>query len=336
MKSVYLFLLAAISIAPAVAQQAVNDAPVETPSNSSEVLVSSPNQTLNAEQWMQRLSNAMRTLSFDTSFVVVRNNRAEPYRWLHGVQGEQQIEFLTLLNGARSESVRLNSTVSYFESDKPPYSVRSRTIRGPVPAALFTDVDKLQQTYHFILGGKSRVLGRQAQLIRLESKDKNRYGYWFWLDIETGLMLRGAIVSKEGEILEQIQFTHLQLRSDASELFSQVADINLPEVVTSNALEVTLPWSVTYLPRGFEQVSSAVRYIPNVGNQVQSKMFSDGLIDVSVYVEASEQPARQTTLNQTGATVLLTMLRDGHEITVIGKVPAKTAAHIADSIVFNE
>ncbi|MDN3652114.1 MucB/RseB C-terminal domain-containing protein [Thalassotalea ponticola] len=288
-----------------------------------------------AQQWMTRLDKAMQSLNFDTSFVVVRNNRAEPYRWLHGVKDQQQIEFLTVLNGARHEAIRYNQVVSYFEPDRTPYSVASDTINGPIPATLYSDYTKLEQNYHFILVGKSRILGRQAQLIRLESKDKNRFGYWLWLDAETGLMLKVAVVSKNAEILEQIQFTHLQLKDDASELFEQVKAIDLPELVHDQGVDVSLPWSVTYLPKGFEPVSSQIRYVAKIGQRMQTMLFNDGLVDISVYVAPSNEQPRAATVNQTGATTLLSLLKDGHEITVIGKIPAKTAAHIAESVVFN-
>ncbi|NMP17676.1 MucB/RseB C-terminal domain-containing protein [Thalassotalea sp. Y01] len=336
MKKLYIFLMAALLAANAHAEQAPSlPQPATSESENEANNDASEESKATAQQWMERLNQAMRTLNFDTSFVVVRNNRAEPYRWLHGIKEGEQLELITLLNGARQEAIRYNSTVSYFEPDRVPYSVQSNTIRGPIPASLYTDYSLLQQTYRFILVGKSRILGRQAQLIRLESKDKNRFGYWLWLDAETGLMLKIAVVSKDAEILEQIQFTHLQLKDDATELFAQMQEISLPKLVNDNSADVSLPWTVTYLPKGFEQVSSQIRYIAKIGERVQAMMFNDGLVDVSVYVTPSAEQPRAATVNQTGATVLLSLLREGHEITVIGKIPAKTAAHIAESVVFN-
>lgn len=311
-----------------------NDQPVLDQEN----LQSSSVETVKAPtafQWLERLSHSMRNLNFDTSFVVVRNNRAEPYRWLHGKIDDQELEVITLLNGPRSEAVRINSKVTYFESDQAPYSIDSGIITGPIPAALFSDVNKLQHTYTFVGVGKSRILGRPAQLVRLESKDKQRFGYWLWLDIKSGLLLKAAVISREGELLEQIQFTHLSITEKSNELLSQISAVELPEPLLSKPINVELPWQVNWLPDGFELIKTNKRYIDKIGSEVESLMFNDGLVDVSVYVMPSDEAPRQASVNQTGATVLLSLLREGYEITVVGKVPAQTAAHIADSVTFN-
>ncbi|WOH37326.1 MucB/RseB C-terminal domain-containing protein [Thalassotalea fonticola] len=329
-----LFLLALIST-PVLSQEAEPALATNTPQTELDSESSETIKAPTALQWLQRLSHSMKTLNFDTSFVVVRNNRAEPYRWLHGIENNQELELITLLNGPRKEAIRINNTVSYFESDHSPYSVNNNSISGPIPTALFGNIEKLQLTYDFIGVGKSRILGRPAQLVRLESKDKQRFGYWLWLDIESGLLLKAAVISRQGELLEQIQFTHLMITKQSNDILTQITSAKLPEPHMLNASDIKLPWQVNWLPDGFELVKTSKRLIQKVEGQVESLMFNDGLVDVSVYVIASDDPPRQVTVNQTGATVLLSSLREGYEITVVGQVPAKTAASIAQSISFN-
>ena len=43
-----------------------------------------------AKTWLERLSHSLQTLNFATSFVVVKNNQAEPYHWFHGVDEENK------------------------------------------------------------------------------------------------------------------------------------------------------------------------------------------------------------------------------------------------------
>ncbi|WNC71477.1 MucB/RseB C-terminal domain-containing protein [Thalassotalea psychrophila] len=329
-----LFLLALFST-PVLSQEA--ESALSTDAKPAEINAAVPEkvQPPTALQWLQRLAHSMKTLNFDTSFVVVRNNRAEPYRWLHGIENNQELELITLLNGPRKEAIRIDNVVSYFESDHSPYSVDNNSISGPIPAALFGNIEKLQLTYDFIGVGKSRILGRPAQLVRLESKDKQRFGYWLWLDIESGLLLKAAVISREGELLEQIQFTHLMITQQSNDILKQITGAKLPESHMLNTDEVKLPWQVNWLPEGFELVKTSKRKIQKVAGQVESIMYNDGLVDVSVYVIASDEPPRQPSVNQTGATVLLSSLREGYEITVVGQVPAKTAANIAQSISFN-
>ncbi len=333
MKAKISLLLLAFSAMPAFSQQQVETQPpaseLAPPSQAAAVKLPS------ALQWVQRLSSSLKELNFDTSFVVVRNNRAEPYRWLHGVEENNELELLTLLNGPRKESIRIDNNVSYFESDNPPYTVNSSAISGPIPRAFSGNVEKLQQSYDFITVGKSRILGRPAQLIRLECKDKQRFGYWLWLDIQSGLLLKAAVISRNGELLEQIQFTHLLITEHSNDLLKQLITVELPSPAASIAKPIALPWQVNWLPSGFELVNSNRGLLSTINEQVESLMYNDGLVDVSIYVSRSDEAARQASINQTGATVLLSQLREGYEINVVGKIPANTALQIAESVSFN-
>ncbi|WP_371373007.1 MucB/RseB C-terminal domain-containing protein [Thalassotalea aquiviva] len=292
-------------------------------------------QVPTALQWMQRLTASLKQLNFDTSFVVVKNNRAEPYRWLHGVAEGKEMEIITLLNGPRKEFIRRDNVVSYFEMDNVPYSVVADSITGPIPNIFWDDISKLQQSYDFIGVGKSRILGRSAQLIRLESKDKQRFGYWLWLDTTTGLLLKSAIISQTGELLEQIQFTHLAITDKSNEILNQLINAELPTPISHTGQQVDFSWQVNWLPDGFVQRHANRNVLSKVNEPVESLLFNDGLVDVSVYVSPSDEAPRKPSINQTGATVLLSQLRDGYEINVVGKIPPNTALAIADSVSFN-
>ena len=63
-------------------------------------------------------------------------------------------------------------------------------------------------------------------------------------------------------------------------------------------------------------------------------LFNDGLVDVSVYVNQSEERQRATDYVMDGATVVLNQVINGFEVSVVGKIPAKTAKAIADSVIF--
>ncbi|QDP02016.1 MucB/RseB C-terminal domain-containing protein [Thalassotalea sp. PS06] len=338
MKSALFILLSAAISLPVLAQQSDEaKAPEASTTQPAEAEGPLQMQQPTAKQWLQRLSTSLRELNFDTSFVVVRNNRAEPYRWLHGVENGRELELISLLNGPRKEAVRVDNTVSYFESNQQPYSVNTDSISGPIPRAFTSDIDKIYQSYDLVEVGKSRILGRPAQLIRLVSKDKQRFGYWIWLDIESGLLLKAAIINNEGELLEQIQFTHLTISENSNEMLKQLLEAELPETheSPSEVTQAQLSWRVNWLPKGFDMLESNQHYVEPINLPVDFLLFNDGLVDVSVYVSATEEAPRKSSVNQTGATVLLSQIREGYEITVVGKVPAQTADAIADSITFN-
>ena len=59
---------------------------------------------------------------------------------------------------------------------------------------------------------------------------------------------------------------------------------------------------------------------------------SDGLVDVSIYVNASEEKQRNADFAKDGATLVLNQVNEGVEVSVVGKIPSNTAKKIADSI----
>lgn len=288
-----------------------------------------------AQLSLNALSHSIKTLNFSTSFVVVKNNEAEPYHWFHGIneQGEE-LEILSRLNGPRRDILRKGNIVSYIEPELPPYSIFSNDIKGPIPSVFSQDFTILDNSYDFISVGRSRVLGRTAQLVRIVSKDSHRYGHWIWLDQETGLLLKLAIATRAGQLLEQVQFTHLDIADAPADSLLQLQETELPKAleVPDDYQQPTLSWQVKWLPQGFESISTNRHRITLTKQPVEFMMFSDGLVDISVYVSPSNVRQRAVEFLMDGATVALNQVNNGFEVSVVGKIPSKTAKAIADSV----
>ena len=305
----------------------------ETPLNSSEE--ANKIKPVSAKLWLERLSVALKELNFNTSFVVVKNNQAEPYHWFHGVdENNEELEIFATLNGPRRDILRKGDIISYIEPETPPYSVDSETISGPIPAILSGDIASLETSYEFISVGRSRILGRVAQLIRIVSKEQDRFGYWLWLDQESGLLLKLAIISRKGQLLEQVQFTHLEITDHLVDTIKQLKFAELPPVIENinNSTVDELGWEVQWLPTGFKPVKSNRHRISATKQAVEFILFNDGLVDVSVYVAASRDKNRDVEYVMDGATLVLNQVVNGVEVSVVGKVPSSTAKAIADSV----
>jgi sigma-E factor negative regulatory protein RseB len=293
------------------------------------------NEEIPAKVWLEQLSNALKKLNFSTSFVVVKNNQAQPYHWFHGIDDKgNELEIFSLLNGPRRDVLRKNNTVSYIEPELPAYSVLSTHIISPIPAVLSKDILVLESSYDFISVGRSRILGRPAQLIRIVSKDASRFGYWLWLDQKTSMLLKLAVVSRNGQQLEQIQFTHLEISEKPAESLLQLESTVLPPIVDipKEYQQQQLMWKVNWLPEGFTQVSANRHKISVTQQPVEFMLFNDGLVDISVYVNASKEQQRTADFAMDGATVVFNQVINGIEVSVVGKIPSQTAKAIADSI----
>jgi sigma-E factor negative regulatory protein RseB len=290
---------------------------------------------VSAKLWLERLSTSLKTLNFNTSFVVVKNNQAEPYHWFHGRDEDNlELEIFATLNGPRHDILRKGDVVSYIEPEVAPYSVESEKISGPIPAILSADISTIENDYEFISVGRSRVLGRVAQLIRIVSKEQDRFGYWLWLDQESGLLLKLAIISLKGQLLEQIQFTHLDITDSLVDTLIQLKQADLPPVIEVPSIhqDHQLTWQVNWLPTGFKQIKANRHSMSSTKQPVEFILYNDGLVDVSVYVSASDEKQRNVEYVMDGATVVLNQVVNGFEISVVGKIPSNTAKAIANSI----
>lgn len=286
---------------------------------------------------LDKLSKSLRTLNFTTSFVVVKNNNAEPYHWSHGLDKDDvEVEILSVQNGPHRDIVRKGNIVSYLESGIVPYSVNSAYITGPIPEILSGDTAELSKNYDFLSVGRTRILGRAAESIRIISKDEHRYGHWLWLDQVSGLLLKLAIVNNQGQVLEQVQFTHVELDEKIHPSLQQIESIDLPNVVEIPEInsEPNHSWEVSWLPEGFVEINANTHRIIHTKQPTDFKMFTDGLVDVSVYVSPSKEGNRAFGFAKDGATIAYNEVTSGVEISVVGKIPGVTAKRMANAIIF--
>ena len=294
------------------------------------------NEDGNASAWLSKMAEAKRSLNYQISFVLLKPGiDAQPYLWRHAVNADGvEMEQLDLLNGPGREVIRVGNVVSYFEPNVPPYSLATGHINGPLPSLLFDDPMSLQQAYEFVLVGRSRISGRAAQQIRIVSRDKSRFGLNLWLDQDTGLVLKLNMVDANGQAIEQIQVTELKVTDKPDAFFESLQIARLPEVVQVMAgPESKQTWQLDFLPVGMKQVKRDIHRLPLGGGLVEYMMLSDGLIDVSVYLQnISASTAEGDILLRHESNIYLTRTQGPVLVTVIGKLPAQTANAIASSV----
>lgn len=289
-----------------------------------------------AQAWLAKMSNAVKSLNYTVSFVLlVPGSDSQPYLWRHGVNEDGlEMEQLNLLNGPGREVVRIGNKVSYFEPNVPPYSLYSSIINGPLPSEFLQQPEKIMSGYEFIMVGRSRIAGRASQQIRIISKDKSRFGLNVWLDQETGLLLKMNMLGQNAQLLEQIQVTDLQVTKEPAPFFAKIEPEILPEVVSfSPSTEFNSEWTIGYIPKGMVIVKRDFLRLSGSGVVVEYIMLSDGLIDVSIYLQERDNNRPHSNLVGTvQSDTLLTIEHGELNVTVIGRLPATTANAIAKSI----
>lgn len=302
----------------------------------SEVDVSSPSKTsLTSLQWLNKLSHATQSLNYQVSFVQSRvGQETLPFLWRHAVLLDgTHMEQLNLQNGPGREQIRVGDVVSVFEPDVPPYSFNARAINGPIPSDLLYAPEQLLAAYEFITVGRARVSGRAAQQIRIVSRDNSRFSYQLWLDEETGMLLKLTMLDLEGALLEQIQVTAFSIMEEAHPYFSRVNRASLPAPMSVNTAQSRAhKWEVRYLPAGMAEIRRDVRRLSSTGQLVEYKLFSDGLVDVSVYVQPAADALGTDLVLRHELNTFITLTDGTAQVTVLGEIPPPTAKEIATSL----
>ncbi len=73
--------------------------------------------------------------------------------------------------------------------------------------------------------------------------------------------------------------------------------------------------------------------MPPHGEAVQHSVYTDGLASVSIFVEPASSDAMPLRgLSRMGAVHAFGREVDGHQVTVVGEVPAATVKHIAHGV----
>ncbi|MDC8832751.1 MucB/RseB C-terminal domain-containing protein [Alteromonas gilva] len=342
--AVRLLFVAGLSLgnqALALPQQSATDSELPVPSDASPDNESESNGidqverlSLNGLEWLERLAQANRQSNFEVSFVLTRpGQEVIPYLWRHALlENGLEAEQLNLQNGPGQEMIRLGNVVSVFEPDVQPYSIYADAITGPLPSDLLYEPQALVDAYQFITIGRTRVSGRPAQQLRIVSRDNKRYNYQLWLDEETGMLLKLNMVDLQGALLEQVQVTGIKVSPEPAPYFAKINPQALPSAVAMTPKTRQHQWEVQFIPVGMQEIKRETRRLAMTGQVVEYKLFSDGMVDVSVYVQPAHDSLDSDVVLRHSTNTFLSLTTGQIQITVIGKVPPATAYEIAHSL----
>jgi sigma-E factor negative regulatory protein RseB len=280
-------------------------------------------------EWFERSQSSIRQYNFEASFVVIKPNQVDSYRWVHGVQNNTEIEQLMPLEQSGVEILRRDQMVYYIAPEKTPLATNSSTIKE-LPALLYRDIAAIKTLYDAVPGGSAQLSGRSAQLLRLTPLQNDRPGYWMWLDSQTGFPLKIDTLTVQNEVLERWVVTHILPHSTLPEALNVAASADLPQAAETLPT-VSLPESpleLSWLPVGYQQVPVAAAMVPQ--QVLEQWLLSDGLHQVSVFVQPGASLPAQAFRD--GATTIFVMPKNQFDVTVIGPVSIESARQIAESV----
>jgi sigma-E factor negative regulatory protein RseB len=302
-------------------------------------------------EWLEKMNHALATRNYDGTFFHLSDGRVETMRIVHRVRAGRVSERLVSLDGSGREFVRNDEELTCYLPDQHTVLVEPRQDRGPFLGSLPQFGNDVNQFYHIEQLASSHVLGHPARVIAVTPKDQYRFGYRLWLDESTSMPLKTQLCDSRGQVIEQILFAHLDMPESIAdaELTPAVHTEGMRWVRQGPSPDATSPALSAYrageLPPGFRLTVSGAQTLGGASVPATHLVYSDGLATVSVFVEAQHdappgpsdaanaaaEPPMQG-LARVGSGFAFSTVVQGHQVTAVGEVPAKTVEFIAHSV----
>lgn len=177
--------------------------------------------------------------------------------------------------------------------------------------------------YDITLEDEARVAGRPAVHLSFAPHDEQRYHHGWWVDKETGLLLKSVLSDPQERVLETFQMTQLQ----SPEPYSGSISGDATYVMSDPG------WQVEWLPDGF-----VAQPTEEGGSEAEHRFFSDGLASLSVFATPVTQTALESGIHTIGVSTVAvefaTVDEQRWQVVGIGELPAALLLRIVQSVEF--
>lgn len=295
-----------------------------------------PTSPADADGWLHRIQQAAAGSSYQGTLTFNAGGSVSSARVLHHCDGRQTYERLELLDGESRVQYRHNEQVVTLWPSARRALLETRDPVAQFPALPAASSARVLENYELQKVGQERVAGQDADVLLLKPRDRLRFTQRLWAHRETGLLLRNDVLGPAGEVLESAAFVDLRLgtRPPADQFLKPMKQLDGWRVQRPSVERTQLEaegWAMSKPVPGFQLVS-CIRRPLDVGSgdgpppQVIQSVFSDGLAQVSVFIERYD-PQRHTRPmgSVTGASHTVMARRGDWWITVVGEVPMATA-----------
>jgi sigma-E factor negative regulatory protein RseB len=323
-------LLAALALGPGA------QAAPQTPGQQAAAPAGAPVSAAEAEGWLQRIQQAAAASSYQGTLTFNAGGSTSSARVLHYCDGRQTYERLELLDGESRVQYRHNEQVVTLWPAARRALLETRDPIAQFPALPLASSARVLENYELHKVGQERMAGQDADVLLLKPRDRLRFPQRLWAQRETGLLLRNDILGPAGEVLESAAFVDLRLGSKApvEQFLKPMKQLDgwrvLRPPVERTQLEAE-GWAMSKPVAGFQLVSCVRRTLDAGGSdsappQVIQSVFSDGLSQVSVFIERYDPQRHARPIGSaTGASHTVMARRGDWWITVVGEVPMATA-----------
>jgi len=306
-------------------------------------LLSAPVLADPAMDWVQKMSDAMRNLSYRGDFVYLHENQLESMQISHYRDEQGEKERLISLNGEAREVIRDNQNLTCIWPSSRKVIVDTSRKNSFSPIFIPEDIARLEKYYDMKLLGKDRVADMSAMVVHIDPKDNYRYGLKFWINEQNGLMMKSSLINEDGKVVEEVMFTSLKVFDGDEKLVIDTMpsiDENFTMVRfhsgdSSKSFAADNSWQLGRTPGGFWRESVMRHKIPGSDHFVHQMVYTDGLASLSVFIERQTGVTSQGESSM-GAVNAFIRILNNHLVTAIGEVPAATVKEVAESVSYQQ
>ncbi len=297
-----------------------------------------PAMPVDAAALLNRIQQAAQRQNYFGTFVHQQGSQVQSSRVTHGVDRSGEHEKLELLDGQAREFIRNNDDVRCYMPDSKLVLIEKRARYDTFPALLTSPPIDLDHYYRLSIEGTDRIAGRNAQLVVLEARDRQRYGYRLWFDKDSYLLLKAQTINEKGVSIEQVAFTNVTIGGtiEASRVRPSVTNTDGWRTETNRMVPVDLAqagWSVTQPPPGFRKVME-VRRAFGGREDIGQMVYSDGLAAISIFIEPAEPHDSAEGEASKGPINVVTERHGEFWLTIVGDAPVASVRDMAKQVVF--
>jgi sigma-E factor negative regulatory protein RseB len=277
------------------------------------------------------VQQAARRLDYSGTMVYQQGAEVRMSRIVHIFDGKVSHERLQPMDGRPREFIRNADEVKCLIPEARRVVIERRSRAESFPGLAATATADLLQHYSVKIAGRERVGGFDCQVIEIQPRQPDRYGYRLWVDRATGLLLRSQTVDDRGDVLEQMAFAEVRIGGVDREQLKPSWPTDGWKVDEAAHRPVDLKeqgWRLVP-PSGFKPLYTVRR--PMASGPAVQAVYSDGLASLSVFIEPAAASDGSEALPQRGPINAYARRIGDSVVTVVGEIPADTARAVAQA-----
>ncbi|MFC4485901.1 MucB/RseB C-terminal domain-containing protein [Tepidiphilus baoligensis] len=277
-------------------------------------------------------------IDYHGTVVLQIGDRVQTLRVTHMNKEGKRVEWVEVLEGEPRETVRIGEEVRCFLPEEKLVLMDRAAGGSGVPYHPRGSVGRIEASYQIEPLGEGREAGREVVGIRFVPRDALRFGQEWWIDKESGIVLKRTIWDEapvrvlETQFFSDFRVTGLPDVAQVRRKFGAHEDWQRIDLRGRRIEAADTGWAFTVMPAGFELEAVFQRRGPS-GKTITQWQIGDGLASVSVFFEPWDGDEIGEKTDDFGATKVVRRREPGALRTAMGEVPDVTLRALLDAMV---